>query len=247
MNSQKNPWEELKGQNYFEKDKEIIDEHNASLGPHPLFIDLDLLPEPYIGNNIANVVILFKNQGLRKGVDAEREDYNNYNLVTAIRNNLTHSNKEYPYYYLNPEFKETGGGKWIRQRMKDLIDDPRIGDKTLSERIFAIQLHPYHSARFKNIEGLEGQTYSMHLLSKAINRGALIIFTRTQKEWDDAYYKFDSKFKELKQIPELNFIELKNTANKTPRSPYFKESMGKENFEKLIAAILKPVDRNGME
>jgi hypothetical protein len=243
MNQQNNPWEELlKGPNfYFKKDKEIIDKHNSNLGPHPLFIDLELLPEPYIGNPNANVVILLTNPGSNGN---EKEDYKIHGLVDAIKNNLTHSNKEYPYYYLHPDFiQKTGGGRWIYERMKDIIEKEEIDAKELSKKIFAIQLHPYHSARFtrfKKINDLEGQKYSMELLSLAIERKALIVFTRTQKEWDKAYEQFDSNTKELKKIPGLNFIELQYRTGKTPRSPYFnKKHMKQEDYEKLKEALLR--------
>lgn len=186
------------------------------------------MPEPYIGKPEANVVILFSNPGisLRK---EELKDYEIPGFKSAIEKNLTHSNTDCPYYYLDPTFEKTKGGEWIQRRMKTLIEiikKETISIEELSRRIFAIQIHPYHSNKFKPIAGLYTQKYSMFLLSKAIKRGALIVFTRTFSEWDKSYNSFDNNVLEIRKVDKINYIDLKiltKTKGKlqTPRSPYF--------------------------
>jgi len=239
-----NPWEAFKKEEnyFFEQDKKIVQEFNKNLGPHPKYIDFDLMPEPYIGNPNANVVLLFTNPGLKGN---EKQNYEDFpTMKKVLKRNLTHENIDYPYYYLNPAFKDTDGGKWIYKRMGRIIK--KIGPKELSNKIFTIQLHPYHSNAFEELkETLQGHNYSMSLLSEAIKRNALIIFTRSHKEWNSAYNKFDSSVKDLKEIEKINFIELKTPMkNTTPRSPFFIESyMGKENFKKLLSKLEEPLQR----
>lgn len=240
-----NPWGKNGRPNfYFEEDAKKIQAFNKSLGNHPQFIDLNLMPEPYIGNPNANVILLFTNPGLKGN---ENENYKEFpELKKVLEQNLTHENFDYPYYYLDPKFRETDGGKWIRKRMNKIIEI--VGDKELSEKIFTIQLHPYHSNEFKDFnEPLLGHNYSMFLLSKAIERKALIIFSRSHKEWNSAYNKFDHNVKELKKIIGDNFIELKTpTKNTTPRTPFFIESYmgGPVNFNKLINRIKEPLSKS---
>lgn len=236
-----NPWKKTDRPNfYLEEDAKKIKVFNESLGKHPLYIDLELMPEPYIGNPKANVIFLFTNPGLKGNENDNYEKFPDFRKV--LEKNLTHDNTDYPYFYLDPKFEKTDGGKWIRKRMSKIID--KIGDKELSEKIFTIQLHPYHSNEFKEFkEPLEGHNYSMHLLSEAIKRKALIVFTRSHSEWDSAYSKFDNTVKELKKIIGNNFIQLRTPNKKTtPRSPFFIESyMGEENFKKLINKLKEPL------
>lgn len=251
-----NPWKDIKEVPfYFEEDKKIIDEFNLKLENNPHFIHSDLMPEPYMGNPKANVILLFANPGYGAN---ERIDYTIPKFKKAIENNLTHSNTEYPYYYLNPEFKHqpsngkskyTDGGKWIRDRTKVLSAELKIEDKELAKKIFTLQLHPYHSARFKNVKKpFKGYEYSMSLFSNAIERAkkgeALIICARSYKHWNAEYQKLNKKNegKDLKKDLENNFIEMLH-----PRSVYFttknlgKDEEGNENFQKLVAKLKQPL------
>ena len=76
-----NPWKKVKESDlFFEKDKQIIERFNLSLKQkpnikledHDYYIHPDLLPEPYMGNLDANVILLFANPGYGKN---EKADY----------------------------------------------------------------------------------------------------------------------------------------------------------------------------
>lgn len=249
----KNPWKEFKEfPFYFEEDKKIIDEFNLKLTNHPHFIHSDLMPEPYMGNPKANVVLLFANPGYGKN---ERTDYEIPGFKKAIENNLTHSNKKYPYYYLNPDFvhissngesKYTDGGKWVRQRMREIIEE--VGEEALSQKIFTIQLHPYHSARFKPLkESFEGYEYTMSLFGNAIERAekgnALIVCARSYKYWNEEYKKLKkNKDADLKKDLGKNFIKMLYPRTTYFTSKHFGEGEeGEKFFKKLMEYIKKPL------
>lgn len=256
-----NPWMGVLESNIFlERDKKIIERFNLNLKQklnikledHDYYIHPDLLPEPYMGNPDANVILLFANPGYGKN---ERTDYGILGFKEAIINNLTHSKSKYPYYYLNPDFrhpssneelKYTDGGKWVRQRMGEIIDE--IGAEALSQKIFTIQLHPYHSARFKPLkESFEGYEYAMSLFGNAIEKAekgnALIVCARSYKYWNDEYKKLKKNHDaDLKKGVGDNFIRMLY-----PRTTYFtpkhfgEGKEGEENFKLLIEYINKPL------
>ncbi len=237
----KNPWEGIKGPPfYFEEDKKIIDKFNSKLEKNPHFIHSDLMPEPYMGNPKANVILLFANPGYGKN---ERNDYKIPGFQDAIINNLTHSNKEYPYYYLNPGFvhpssdgkpKYTDGGKWVLARTKKLRKELNIDEKELSKKIFTIQLHPYHSEKFKPVkEKFVGHQYTMYLFFDAVERAikgeALIVCARSYSYWNTEYQMRYGENADLINDLKTNFIKMKY-----PRSVYFtSKNLGEENFNNL--------------
>ena len=262
-----NPWKELKEPDYyFQEDKEQIDEFNKTLGPHPYFIDMNLLPEPWIGNKEANVILLFTNPGL-KGNEADNYQNKEYGkeFKEALCKNLIHGNKEYPYYYLNPKFKKTDGAVWLKQRLTDLVaelynlDKDRVWEQLsdedlqlLSQKLFTLQLHPYHSAAYKKLKKqFKSHSYTMQLLDNAVEKAkqgkAIIICVRSYKEWNSCYKeykKINSKVDYLRKESEPNFIELKYpSSDKTPRTPYFKRSYFKDqDFEELLKKLKDPIN-----
>lgn len=246
---------------FFEKDKEIIKEFNEKLirgdkelKKHPHYIQQDLLPEPYMGNPDANVILLFANPGYG---GKEKDDYNATKLKEKIFKNLTHANLDYPYYYLDPELydsssksqpKFTEGAKWARRRMRELID--KIEPEELSQKVFTLQLHPYHSARFKKLnDSFKGYNYTMSLFEDAIERAekknALIVCARSYQHWNNEYKKI-KKNPDLDMMEDLgdNFMKMLN-----PRTTYFspkhfgKEQIGNDKFKKLIEYLKKPLQK----
>lgn len=260
-NEVENPWKGIEQSNiFFDGDKDIINKFNEKLKikgadkleDHDYYIHPDLLPEPYMGNPDANVILLFANPGFG---GKEKDDYKATGLREKIFNNLTHSNLDHPYYYLNPELydstskgqpKFTEGAKWARRRMSELFD--KIKAEELSQKIFTLQLHPYHSARFKKLnDSFKGYNYTMSLFENAIERAekknALIVCARSYKHWNEEYKKI-KKNQELDMMKDLgdNFMKMLY-----PRTTYFspkhfgEEEIGNNNFNKLIEYLKKTV------
>jgi hypothetical protein len=255
-----NPWEGMNGPNYYsDRDKEIINTFNKKLEKKDkenniiskkedsiFYIDLRLMPEPYMGNKDANVILLFTNPGLKK---TELQEYDEYpDFYESLKNNLTHSNTEYPYYYFNPAFKKLikgkekyiAGAEWILRRTKELRK--AIGDnhlQILSKGLFTFQLHPYHSKRYKNLPKLEVDEYTDYLfkasVQKAKDKGALVICVRNYDQWNDRYQKVFETENDFATDLSDNFILLKDKTGKAPRTPYFTTHLLRlENFDDLI-------------
>ncbi|WP_301921954.1 hypothetical protein [Ferruginibacter sp.] len=255
-NKIENPWKGMKGPNYYTlNDGKKIKSYNEKLkndekNEHPYNIDLKLMPEPYIGNPNANIILLFTNPGLKGTEEKEYKEFKDFK--EALVNNLTHSNTDYPYYYFNPAFKKEENGKekyiagaeWILKRTKELRK--RLGEnslKILSEGIFTFQLHPFHSKKYdKKFPELEVSKYTEYLFKKAVqkaaNDDAIIICIRSYSQWDKLYKKvFDTNNDFENSLPN-NFIKLKDKNGDAPRTPFFNEKLlGKQNFEEVLLKL----------
>ena len=252
-----NPWKKIKGTNYYtDNDEKIIKNFNDRVTKNgkedsPFYIDLKLMPEPYIGNKDANVILLFTNPGLKKTELAEYDEYTEF--YKSLKKNLTHSNKEYPYYYFNPAFKKEikgkekyiAGAEWILKRTKELRK--RLGNdclKLLSKGIFTFQLHPYHSTKYKALPELEVGKYTEYLFKKAVERvskgDGIIICIRSYDEWNKLYKKVFDTTNDFASDLSDKFVLLKNKNEKTPRTPFFSETLlRKNNFDRLVELLLK--------
>ncbi len=253
-NKVENPWTGMNGPNYYtENDKKIIEAFNEKTEEafkefckkgNPHFIDIDLLPEPYMGNPKANIILLYSNPGISSS-KTEKNEHKVEKFKSFLIKNLTHEPVEYPYYYLNPDFEETAGGVWIMDRIREIfeilldeIKDKRKVQLLLSNNFFTLQLHPFHSREFQPINNsFSMDAYTIQLFMDAIERvekeEALMICTRSYVEWNKVYQKKEGTKKNLEDIP--NFIRTKNA-----RSPYLTlGNLGEANFNKLIAKLKK--------
>lgn len=251
----RNPWEGVKESDLYTKnDRSNVEVFNSKLGRHPKFIDLNLLPEPYMGNKNAKVILLFSNPGFGGN---ETTEYNEIpKFKETIIKNLTHANEEYPYYYLNPNFTRksikgetifTDGGKWILDKTKQLRKDSGLTLEEFSTKIFTLQLHPFHSAEFKALnKTYKGYEYTMQLFSDSIDRAikgeALIVCARAYKEWNKEYQKLNNndKSKDLKIDLNTNFVQMLHPRklNFTPKH-FGKDSEENDNYKKLITELNK--------
>jgi hypothetical protein len=221
----KNPWEEIaqkstSGSFVLESDKAIIDAfNNASNRLDNHKIHLELLPEPFLGNPNAGVVLLNLNPGFNNK-DEKFHTRDNYFQKQSLMNLIHHSNC--PFYLLDEKLKDSPGYIWWSKRLKRVIE--QCNDKSkITKNLLSIELFPYHSKRFKEMPPLPSQKYTKHLVEQAIKRQAIIILIRSRKRW-------------LNLIPELgeyqNFYSLKN-----PRCAYISPKNLPDAFELVVNAI----------
>ncbi len=191
-----NPWLHLPDSELFvlPSDKDAIIKANSK-GSADGFIHLELLPEPFLGDINAPVVLLNLNPGYSPD-DILQHQHAYFSDV--LRKNLRHEALDYPFYLLDPNIG--GSGYWWWQRkLRSLIED--VGNQTVARNVFCVEYFPYHSHRFHH-RGLivPSQLYSFSLVRSAMARGAIIILMRSKRLWLDA-------------VPELakyaNFCELK--------------------------------------
>jgi len=140
----------------------------------------DVLPEPYLGDPTAPIVLL----NLNPGFD-EEDDH----LFIAdpcgrelLLGNLRHEPAAYPFYHLDPRIAGFGGAVWWTKRLGALIR--LVGAEVVANRVLCVELFPYPSRKYGGMGGmLESQRYSFQLVEQAIERRALIVAMRSRKLW----------------------------------------------------------------
>jgi hypothetical protein len=183
---------------------------------------LDLLPEPYIGNLDAKIIVLALNPGFNEN-DIYYHSKETFKLIHQI--NITQDNTEFPFYYLNPILKEMPGSVWWHNKLHWLID--KFEPKTISKSICCLQYTPYHSKEFKYTkETLETQKFTKKILESHMKRNSLIVLMRSRKIWTELC----PALQEYK-----NVIKMKN-----PRNPTFSPVNLDENaYDQILNIISK--------
>ena len=201
-----NPWKELPEQSPYilPQESSVISEFRARCKKN-YQIQSQILPEPYIGNVDAPIYLLSLNPGYS---DKDLHWHSKKNFKSAIKSNLLHEPIDYPFYFLNPEFRESPGAAWWQGKLKRLIFDTTL--EIVANNIFCVEYFSYHSENYKEIpksissELLKSQRYSIYLVRQAIKRNANVIIMRSSKKW-------------FSSVPDLkdnkNVYELRNPQN----------------------------------
>lgn len=179
-----NPWANLAGSRngyVLDEDLDAIEQFNRLAQNSNTKIVLDALPEPYIGNpDTAKVVFLGLNPGYSVTDPAwhTREDFRR-----AVLLNLSHELTDYPFYPLNPAFRESGTGVWWSERTRRLRDECGLDDQKVAEKMMVIEWFPYHSVSFKMLQGvLDSQRYSFQLAREMLGN-KLVVRMRSRSLW----------------------------------------------------------------
>jgi hypothetical protein len=157
---------------------------------------VDALPEPYLGNPDAPVVLLNHNPGFTEGEDALHHLDGYFRAVGLA--NLRHEPLPLPFYFLDPT-KRSPGHDWWQKRLGSLIE--LYGPRVVANNVFCVEYFPYHSKRFgARAPSVPSQEYSFELVRRAVERAATIIVMRSEDLWlravpalrDVTYYKLNS-------------------------------------------------------
>jgi hypothetical protein len=170
-----NPWFRLPpGPPYvLEEDEDAVRKFNARAGgAHRIQID-KLLPEPFVGDPAAPVLLLSNNPGFGEGSVLRRQP----DFMTRIRDGMHLEFSNYPFIYLDPDYSETNSGRWWRQKLKCLLE--RFGDTVVARSVCNVVYFPYPSTRFRHGGcEVESQKYGFRLVHDAVERGAMIVLMR---------------------------------------------------------------------
>jgi hypothetical protein len=189
----KNPWLDLPLSLPYllPSDREIILDGNKRFKEFHE-IRHNVLPEPYLGNPEAPVILLTLNPGY---ADEDISFYEQKHALELWRKNILHEPMDYPFWMINPILDpKLGGTKWWLRRLKEPIK--LVGLERVANRVCCIEFFPYHSYEFSPLKTkLESQKYSFHLVQKAIQRKAVIILMRSKRIWVEAVPQLkDHKF-----------------------------------------------------
>lgn len=220
MNQVNNPWTELPRQAPYvlEGNRQGVERFNSSVEPKFAF-HLELLPEPFVGDPAAPVVLLNLNPGFNpKDFDVHQTDA----FRGAARGNLGHAPDGYAFYPLDPRLSGAPVSAWWTKRLRTLSRD--VGLQRVAQGLFCVQLLPYHSKEFRRLLHLPSQSYSRALVNRALDWGALVIGLRSRRLWEDA-------------VPEL--IGYQNSAwLRNPRSPYVTpRNLGEAHYATLTSVL----------
>lgn len=140
----------------------------------------NVLPEPYLGNPEAPIILLNLNPGY---AEEDIPFYEQAHVHEMWRKNILHEASEYPFWLIDPSLDENvGGTKWWLKKFKEPIQI--AGLKNVANRICCIEWFPYHSHKFKQLkENLDSQKYSFYLVEQAIKRNAIIVIMRSKNIW----------------------------------------------------------------
>lgn len=195
-----NPWLELPTSEPFAlaEDLETILAFNKSASLD-LCIHLELLPEPFIGDPSAPIVVLALNPGFSPD---DPRHHKTAQFIELSRRNLRFENERYPFFLLDPTL-EAPGRVWWEKKLSRLINAK--GRETVAQKVLCVEYFPYHSRRFAHAKlQVPSQAFSLQLIHSAIAREAIIVLLRSEKLW-------------LKSIPELATYErlyrIKNPQN----------------------------------
>jgi hypothetical protein len=174
-----NPWRNLPSEPPYvlPDDREAIDWFNQTAKPEH-FIHLEHLPEPFLGRPDAPAVLLGLNPGYKPEDDRWHSDPP---FVARSRANLTHERADYPFYLLDPSLQSPGHHWWSRKFRSPIAASSL---EAVASSVLCIELFPYHSKRFAHSEvRVPSQSYSWHLVERAMDRGAIIVLLRSERLW----------------------------------------------------------------
>jgi uncharacterized protein YozE (UPF0346 family) len=226
-----NPWGKLgtsEGVYVLDSDKEIIDNFNKKANADFL-IRVDNLPTPFIGNfKEAKILLLQLNPGseIFPGLEpTENHEFEVYpRLKDVLLKNLHHEALEYPFFWLDPSLRLTGGFRyWARmfsQVIKKEDDYKRIANKVCCAQYF-----PYHSKNYKPIKQvIDSQNYTFELVKEFSQKpNRLIILMRGIKQWGSVL-----------DLKALGVARLKSTRNPVLTENNFVDKFDFTNFLKYL-------------
>lgn len=166
----------------------------------------ELLPEPFVGRPDAPVLLLGLNPGYSP---ADAHAHHDAAFSARLRGNLLHEAHEHPFYLLDPALAAPGR-EWWERRLRQLI--AATDRRRVTSGICCVEFFPYHSRRYgAGTPTVPSQSYSFHLVRRAIQRGAVVVLLRSRALWLAAV-------PELAHYPNLFGLRSVQNVSLTPRN-----------------------------
>ena len=175
-----NPWVSLQGPTYIAGvDREAMQSPKIAKLKGKKALRLDIPPEPWCGPvHHAAVLVLSANPRWND------EDDKHYSPAheAAMLDNL--SGQE-DLIWLRDEFLGSSGSEWYRkQLLGDILQHVPVA--AVASKLALVDYFPYRSEQWKESVRTPSQDYTFQVVGEALQRGALIIITRSQKLWMQA-------------------------------------------------------------
>lgn len=176
-----NPWRLLPDKPPFvlpDDEKAVRDFNKRAPEDFKLRID-ELIPEPFVGNPEAPIVLLGNNPGYRADrVQMKQESA----FVARMRDNLLHKKTDYPFVFFASDVDKLHR-RWWDRKFKALL---HLGRDLIGRSILAVEHFPYPSRRYRagRLSLPSGaREYSYALVKRAMERNALIVVMRGRRRW----------------------------------------------------------------
>jgi len=203
-----NPWSALSqsGPYVLEQDYRAVEVFNSTAEPkHRL--EIETIPEPFLGRLDAPIVVLLLNPG-----SPEDESYRE-ELLTLFR--APSMMRDHPYI----RRRQLWWSKLVKGLRRDGMRDDQI-----SQSILSVEFFPYRSKSFGCAHvRLPSQEFSFHLVRQAMQRKAVIVLARGLKCW-------------LGAVPQLQAHGMIKLGNPRSAS-LSRSNVGPEAHTRLLAAL----------
>lgn len=138
----------------------------------------DLLPEPYVGDPGAPVVVLMKAPGVHP---ADSSVHREPDVIAAIRR--SHLAEAGWFHPLEPELAGTPAERWWRASLADLIE--AVGEATVASGLFVAQAFPYHvvGSHPVDLHPPPSFGFTVELVAGAVARGAQLVLVSGKAGW----------------------------------------------------------------
>jgi hypothetical protein len=175
-----NPWTALPDSPPYvlPEDRPFVESWNKQAANERKRLHTEVVPEPFVGQRAAPVVVLQLNPAWRDLPDAHPPDLN-----AAIRGNLGDDPAGHVHPGFLDRFTETSGS-WWRRRWRAVMQHSGLGFEDLAERVLAVEWYGYYSHDWANLPvTLPSQWFSFDLVKRAVEREAVILITRGWRVW----------------------------------------------------------------
>ncbi|HEX4038573.1 MAG TPA: hypothetical protein VHX37_10985 [Acidobacteriaceae bacterium] len=188
-----NPWESLTfdgGSYLLETDRASIEIFNKQQRDEDRRVVASAIPEPFIGDpSQAKVVLL----GLSPGYSVNNLSHSWADFRDGMFLNLRHGKQDFPFYPLNPAFRETGAGQWWRKIVGRLRSESGLHESTFAKRLMVIEWFPYPSRRaaLPVAKICDSQEYTFDLAARMLKKeGVVVVGMRSRAHWVGASSEF---------------------------------------------------------
>lgn len=225
-----NPWTNLptKPPYVLAEDRDVVMAANSRLtdAERTAFgYQLQLLPDPFIGDLKAPFVMVYLNPGYTPPSPAGgtfNDDWwhaNSAELRQAYRMNFAQEPMRYPFFFLDPQFRTNPGGKYWTERLSEVLN--YCGREQLAQNLLALEFFPYHSENYKNLCSVPSQQFTIEQIQASMERGAEILIMRAKTTLRAA----------VPQLGEYDYLK-----PKSPQSGYVSRK-NVPGFDRIINAV----------
>ncbi len=188
-------------------------------------IDVSLLPEPWVGDLEAPVVVLNLNPGI--GSPETADWHSRASFQEAVWENLAQTRDHFPLFYLEPALADGPGARWWRRCLKSWIAE--FGDVPVAANVAGFEFHGYHSQNYGPLPvTLPSQAWLFDKLRERIDLGAVIVGLRGKRAWMTA-------------VPELVAHPMTFWATNPQSASVSRKNLGQAATDAVYAALASQV------